>query len=61
MSFIMTKPLTAEQKKILEGKTKPSAEDVQKATDELFLNLLLRVAELENKDTGHWLPEEEVH
>ena len=50
MSLLIRKPVTAEQKKILEAKKKPSAEDVQKATDELFLNLLLRVAELEAKE-----------
>ena len=50
MSFIIRKPLTEEQKKFLANKAKPSAEEVQKATDELFLNLLLRVAELEAKE-----------
>ena len=50
MSFLIRKPLTEEQRKILENKTKPSAEEIQQATDELFLNLLLRVAELEAKE-----------
>ena len=50
MSALIRKPVTLEQQKILEAKKKPSAEDVQKATDDLFLNLLLRVAELEAKE-----------
>lgn len=49
MSALIKRPVTAEQQKILEAKKKPSAEDVQKATNDLFLNLLLRVAELENQ------------
>ena len=49
MSYIVKRPLTDEDKKIIEGKSKPSAEDIQRASDELFMNLLLRVAELESK------------
>lgn len=50
MSFLISKPLTAEQKKILENKTKPSAEEIQKATDDLFMYLLEKVAVLEAKE-----------
>lgn len=47
--MLIRQPLTEEQKKILLNKTKPSAEDIQAATDDLFMNLLSRVAELEAK------------
>ena len=42
-------PLTQEQIKERAARTKPSAEDVQRAQDELFMNLLQRVAELEKE------------
>ncbi|MBR0289852.1 MAG: hypothetical protein IJQ82_12825 [Selenomonadaceae bacterium] len=48
-SLIFQRPLTAEEKKFLESKTKPSQEDVQAAQDELFMNILLRLNELESK------------
>lgn len=46
---IIRAPLTEAQKEILKNKEKPSAEDVQRAQDDLFMNLLTRVAELEAK------------
>lgn len=46
---IIRKPLSEEQKKILADKEKPSAEEIQQAQDDLFMNLLTRVAELEDK------------
>ncbi len=48
--MIISKPLTDEQKKILAAKTKPSAEEVLAAQDFLFMNLLQRVAQLEEKE-----------
>ena len=51
MSFMISRPLTAEQRKILENKAKPSAEDIRKASDDLFMYLLAKVAELETKET----------
>ena len=48
-SLIYQRPLTLEEKKILEAKTKPSADDVQAAQDNLFLNILLRLNDLETK------------
>ena len=51
MGALISRPLSAADRKILADKQKPSSDAVQKATDDLFLNLLLRVAELEkNKD-----------
>ena len=50
MSTIIRRPLNSEDKKILDAKTKPTAEEIQRAADELFLNLLTRVAELEAKE-----------
>lgn len=49
MSFDFQRPLTAAERKILEAKTKPSQEDVAAAQDALFLNILLRLNELEDK------------
>lgn len=49
MSLIIRKPLSDEQKKLLEAKTRPSAEDILNAQDDLFMNILTRLAELETK------------
>ena len=46
MSFQFKKPLTREQKKLLEDKLKPSQEDIQAAQDSLFLSILLEQADL---------------
>lgn len=51
MSLLVRKPLTDEQKERIVAKSKPSAEDIRRAQDDLFLNLMLRVAELENTNT----------
>ena len=50
MSLIYQRPLTLEEKKFLESKTKPSQEDQAAAQDALFLNILLRLNELESKE-----------
>ena len=59
MSVAFKRPLTEEEKKILAAKLKPSAQDVQDATDNLFMNILLRLneveAKLEGKDDGELL------
>lgn len=52
MGKIFTRPISAEQRAKLDAKTKPSQEDILKAQDELFMNLLLRVKELENNQQG---------
>lgn len=49
MGQIFTRPVTPEQHEQLE---KPSPEAVQKAQDEILLNLLLRVKQLEDKQQG---------
>lgn len=49
MGQIFTRPITTEQHEKLE---KPSPEAVQKAQDDLFLNLLLRVKQLEDSQQG---------
>jgi len=49
MGQIFSRPLTQEQLDKLE---KPSAEAIQKAQDELFMNLLRRVKELEDRQQG---------
>lgn len=49
MGQIFTRPVTPEQREQLE---KPSPEAVQKAQDELFQNLLLRVKQLEDGQQG---------
>lgn len=49
MGQIFTRPVTPEQREQIE---KPSPESVQKAQDELFLNLLLRVKQLEDSQQG---------
>ena len=46
--MIFTKPLTQEQRRELEQRTKPSTEQLQAAQDALFMNLLERVAQLED-------------
>ena len=46
--MIISKPLTPEQLKILDAKSKPSQEDILAAQDILFMNLLDRVALLES-------------
>ena len=43
----VTRPLSADDKKILAGKSQPKDEDVRRAEDELFLNILLRLNALE--------------
>lgn len=48
-SVFIQRPLTADEKKFLESKTKPSQDDIQAAQDELFMNILLRLNELETK------------
>lgn len=48
-SVIFQRPLTAEEKKFLESKTKPSQDDIQAAQDDLFMNILLRLNNLESK------------
>ena len=49
MGIIIRRPLSDEQKKLLEAKTKPSAEDILNAQDDLFMNILTRLSELETK------------
>ena len=49
MGQIFTRPVTTEQREKLE---KPSPEAVQKAQDELFMNLLQRVKQLEDSQQG---------
>ncbi|MBR0290170.1 MAG: hypothetical protein IJQ82_14430 [Selenomonadaceae bacterium] len=51
MSLLVRKPLTDSQREKIAARSKPSAEDIQRAQDDLFLNLMLRVAELENTNT----------
>ena len=46
---IFTSPLTLEQEKLIEARKQPSAEDIRRAQDDLFMYLLTRVAELEAK------------
>lgn len=50
MSLKISRPLSEDDKKILAAKSAPSEEDIRRAEDELFLNLLARVAELERKN-----------
>lgn len=52
MGKIFTRPLTDEQKQKIAAKSKPSAEDILRAQDDLFMNLLLRVKELEDNRQG---------
>lgn len=40
-SVMLSRPLTLAEKKILEAKTKPSADDIQNATSDLFQGLLV--------------------
>ena len=47
--MIIKRPLTAEQLKLLENKSKPTQEDIQAAQDSLFMYLLEKVEELEKK------------
>ena len=49
MSFEFQRPLTAAERKILADKLKPSQEEQAAAQDQLFLNILLRLNELEDK------------
>ncbi|MBE8949768.1 MAG: hypothetical protein SR3Q1_04120 [Quinella sp. 3Q1] len=46
--MIITRPLTPEQRKLLDDKSKPAQEDILAAQDALFMNLLTRVADLES-------------
>lgn len=52
MGKIFTRPISAEQKEKIAARAKPSQDAILKAQDELFLNLLLRVNELERKKDG---------
>ena len=52
MGKIFTRPLTDEQKQKIAAKSKPSADDILHAQDELFMNLLQRVKELEDNQQG---------
>ena len=52
MGKIFTRPLTDDQKQKIAAKSKPSAEDILRAQDDLFINLLLRVQELEDRQGG---------
>ena len=47
MGQIFQRPLTQEQRKALAKKKKPTNEDILRGQDELFMNLLNRVATLE--------------
>ena len=49
MSIVIKRPITPEQRKLLEAKTKPSTEEIQAAQDALFMYLLEKVSELEQK------------
>ncbi len=44
-----TSPLTQEQIAAIEARKQPSADDIRRAQDDLFMYLLNRVAELEAK------------
>ena len=44
-----TSPLTQEQIAAIEARKQPSADDIRRAQDDLFMYLLTRVAELEEK------------
>lgn len=52
MGKIFSRPLSTEQLEKLDAKTKPSAEDILKAQDDLFMFLLERVAALEANQQG---------
>ena len=52
MGKIFSRPLSPEQLEKLDAKSKPSAEDIQKAQDDLFMYLLERVAALEANRQG---------
>ena len=52
MSVVIKRPLNENDKKVLAAKTKPSAEDLQSAQDQLFMYLLGKVAELEQKEAN---------
>lgn len=47
--MVIKRPLTLEQKKILENKSKPSQDDILAAQDDLFMYLMTRIAELESQ------------
>lgn len=55
MGKIFTRPLTDDQKQKIAAKSKPSAEDILRAQDDLFMNLLLRVNELESQNRKQYL------
>ena len=52
MGKIFSRPLSSEQLEKLDAKSKPSAEDIQKAQDDLFMYLLEHVAALEANRQG---------
>ena len=52
MGKIFTRPISAEQQAKLDAKKRPSQEDILRAQDELFMNLLQRVKELEDNQQG---------
>lgn len=45
--MIIRRPLSNEQRKILENKSKPAPEDIQSAQDSLFMYLIQKVDQLE--------------
>ena len=50
--MIIRRPITQEQIKKMEARTKPTQEDIQEATDNLFMYLLRKVEELEAGQGG---------
>ena len=52
MGKIFSRPVTPEQLAKIDAKTKPSQDDILRAQDELFMNLLQRVKELEDNRQG---------
>lgn len=49
MGYLVKRPLSEADKQLLAAKLKPSQDDIQHATDDLFMNLLTRLAEVEDK------------
>lgn len=47
--MIIRRPLSNEQRKILENKSKPTPEDIQSAQDSLFMYLMQKVEQLESE------------
>ena len=58
--MIIRRPITQEQIKKMEARTKPTQEDIQEATDNLFMYLLRKVEELEAGQGGGDSPTEKV-